>query len=82
MINSTRIRVGRNFAAYPLGTCISEEDRLKIMEAVKTATSHFEGELAGEFHELANIPPDRKKALVEGHHLFKDDDAYLAACGL
>jgi len=30
MVKSTRIRVARNLAGYPLGTAVSKEQRLKI----------------------------------------------------
>ena len=31
MVNSTRIRVGRNFADFPLGPGVTKEQRLEIM---------------------------------------------------
>ena len=34
MVNSTRIRVGRNCAGYPLGPGVSKEQRLEIMNKV------------------------------------------------
>jgi protein-arginine kinase len=37
MVNSTRIRVGRNLADYPLGPGVSKEQRLEIMQKVVDA---------------------------------------------
>jgi len=37
MIVSTRIRVGRNLADYPLGPGVSKEQRLEIMYKVTEA---------------------------------------------
>jgi len=34
MINSTRIRVGRNLADYPLGTGISKEQRVEVEKKI------------------------------------------------
>jgi len=45
MINSTRIRVGRNLADYPLGPGVSKEQRDEIMAKVVAACNTFEGDL-------------------------------------
>ena len=37
MINSTRIRVARNLAAYPLGTCVTPTQRAEIEKLVVSA---------------------------------------------
>jgi protein-arginine kinase len=37
MVNSTRIRVGRNLAGYPLGPGITREQRNEIMTKVTEA---------------------------------------------
>jgi arginine kinase len=52
MIISTRIRVGRNLADYPLGPGLSKEQRLEIMNKVVTALNTFEGDLKGTFYPL------------------------------
>jgi hypothetical protein len=52
MIISTRIRVGRNLADYPLGPGLSKEQRLEIMNKVVTALETFEGDLKGKFYPL------------------------------
>jgi len=45
MVNSTRIRVGRNLAGYPLGPGVSKAQRLEIMDKVVKACNTFEGDL-------------------------------------
>ena len=44
-VNSTRIRVGRNMAGYPLGPGVTKEQRLEIMANVVKACETFEGDL-------------------------------------
>ena len=55
LVNSTRIRVGRNLADYPLGPGITNEQRDEIMERVTTACKTFEGDLAGQFYPLLGM---------------------------
>ena len=45
MINSTRIRVARNLADYPLGAGCTREQRNEIEQKVIEATSKYTGEL-------------------------------------
>lgn len=45
MVMSTRIRVGRNLAGYPLGPGVTKEQRDEIMKKVVTACETFEGDL-------------------------------------
>jgi len=45
MINSTRIRVGRNMADFPLGPGVTREQRNQIEQHVIEATSKFQGDL-------------------------------------
>jgi len=45
MVQSTRIRVGRNMAGYPLGPGVTKEQRDEIMEKVVSACNTFEGDL-------------------------------------
>ena len=52
LIKSTRIRVGRNLANYPLGPGISDDQRDLVMQAVVDACNGFEGDLAGTFYPL------------------------------
>ena len=71
MIKSTRIRVGRNLAEYPLGPGVTKEQRLEIMNKVVQACEKFEGDLAGKFYPLDGMSPEDQKQLIEDHFLFK-----------
>ena len=82
MIASTRIRVARNLAAYPLGTNVTREERLEIENLVTSALNEFTGELAGKYYSLAKMTESEKKQLIADHFLFKGGDKYLESCGL
>lgn len=82
MINSTRIRVGRNLADYPLGTAVSAQQRREVEQKVVTALSKFEGELKGKYYSLASMTKEEERQLIEDHFLFKGNDKYLQSCGL
>jgi len=82
MVNSTRIRVGRNFADYPLGPGVTKEQRLDIMNKVVEGTKTFEGDLKGTFYPLEGMSSEVSKQLIKDHYLFKEGDKYLAACNL
>jgi len=71
MIKSTRIRVGRNLADYPLGPGVTKEQRLEIMEKVVAACNTFEGDLQGKFYPLEGMSAEDSKQLIEDHFLFK-----------
>lgn len=55
MIQSTRIRVGRNLADYPLGPGISKEQRDEVEATVSGVLSGMEGELAGKYYPLKGM---------------------------
>ena len=59
MIKSTRIRVGRNLADYPLGPGITREQRNEIEQKVVQACNAFEGELAGTFYSLGTMTAEQ-----------------------
>ena len=77
MINSTRIRVARNLAAYPLGTAISRTQRLEVEKLVTDALSEFTGDLKGKYYSLATMTEAEKTQLISDHFLFKGGDKYL-----
>jgi len=77
MINSTRIRVARNLAAFPLGTCVTRSERLEVERLVTSALAEFDGELAGKYFSLSKMSPAEKKQLIADHFLFKGGDKYL-----
>ena len=55
MVNSTRIRVGRNLAGCPLGPGISKAERDEVEAKVSGVLSGLEGELAGKYYPLAGM---------------------------
>jgi len=71
MVNSTRIRVGRNLDGYPLGPGVTKEQRLEIMNKVVEACNTFEGDLKGTFYPLEGMDKATQNQLIEDHFLFK-----------
>ena len=82
MIASTRIRVARNLAAYPLGTAITRQERLEVENLVVSALNEFTGELKGKYYSLATMTDADRKQLIADHFLFKGGDKYLESAGL
>lgn len=82
MINSTRIRVARNLAAYPLGTAITREQRKEVESLVTAALGEFTGDLKGKYYSLATMTAAEKSSLIADHFLFKGGDKYLESAGL
>jgi len=52
LVQSTRIRVGRNLAEFPLGPGISKEQRDKVEKTVSGVLSKMTGELKGKYYPL------------------------------
>jgi len=71
MVNSTRIRVGRNMAGYPLGPGVSKAQRDEIMAKVVSACNTFEGDLKGTFYSLDTMSKEDQEQLIADHFLFK-----------
>lgn len=82
MIVSTRIRVGRNLAEFPLGPGVTKEQRDKIETTVSEALKKMTGEHVGSYYSLSNMKPEDQKQLIADHFLFKEGDRFLDACGL
>merc|ERR1719230_2341438 len=82
MINSTRIRVARNLADYPLGTCVTPKQREEIEKLVTSALAEFDGDLKGKYYSLETMTDAEKKQLIADHFLFKGGDKYLQSAGL
>lgn len=82
MIKSTRIRVARNLAAYPLGSAISRKDRKEVERLVTSALGELTGELKGRYYSLETMTASEKQQLIEDHFLFKGGDKYLQSAGL
>ena len=55
MIISTRIRVGRNLADFPLGPGLSDEQRQQIEEKVVKSVESFDDELKGKYYSLSSL---------------------------
>lgn len=81
-IVSTRIRVGRNLAAYPLAPLITREQRLDLMNKVSAVLKEkLTGDLAGEFYPLEGMSEETRVQLVQDHFLFKQGDRFLESVG-
>ena len=61
MILSTRIRVGRNLADFPLGPGITKEQRDKVEELVSGALSKMKDDLEGKYYALGSMTEDVRK---------------------
>jgi arginine kinase len=82
MIVSTRIRVGRNLASFPLGPGVTKEQRLEIMNNVAKAAENFDADLKGKFYPLEGMSKADQEQLIADHFLFKEGDRFLEACNL
>jgi len=78
---STRIRVGRNLADYPLAPGISKDQRNEVAKKCVESLKTLKDDLSGEFHELGGMDEDVRKQLVADHFLFKKGDRFLEAGG-
>lgn len=81
-IQSTRIRVGRNLADYPLGPGISKDQRNEVESKVSGVLSKFTGELGGKYYSLKSMSKEDQNQLINDHFLFKEGDRFLEACAL
>merc|ERR1719472_770122 len=63
MIASTRIRVARNLAAYPLGTQINRAERKEVEKLVTSALGEFTGDLKGKYYSLETMTEAEKTQL-------------------
>ena len=61
MIVSTRIRVGRNLAEYPLGPGLSKEQRIEVEEKVADSLTKLEGDLKGKYYSLGALSDEERK---------------------
>lgn len=82
MILSTRIRVGRNLAEFPLGPALTNEQRAQIEKTVTNSLSKFGGELKGKYYSLSSLTEKERQQLIDDHFLFKEGDRFLEACNL
>jgi creatine kinase/arginine kinase len=81
-IVSTRIRVGRNLDALPLGPAISDEQRNFVEKSVSEALSSLDGKLSGKYYPLNGMSEEVSASLIADHFLFKAGDRFLETAGL
>jgi len=82
MINSTRVRVARNLADYPLGPGVTRQQRREIEQKIIKATQSFQGDLKGKYYSLGSMTKDEQNQLIKDHFLFKEGDRFLEACNI
>ncbi len=81
-IVSTRIRVGRNLAGFPLGPGISREQRLEVETKIRHALEQLPQQLQGEYLPLTGMAETIREDLVSRHLLFKSEDRFLTSANL
>ncbi len=81
-IVSTRIRVGRNLADFPLGPAISDEQRDAVEKIVSNALNSLDGDLSGTYYPIDGMSKKDSEQLIEDHFLFKAGDRFLETAGL
>ena len=81
-IVSTRIRVGRNFAQFPLGPAITKEQRDEVENQASSALNSLDGKLKGTYYPLDGMSEEVSKELIADHFLFKAGDRFLESAGL
>ena len=81
-IQSTRIRVGRNLADFPLGAAISSAQRLEVEKHICNALANLSESIQGEYLSLAAMPAEQKEDLVNRHLLFKSEDRFMTSGNL
>lgn len=81
-IISTRVRVGRNLAGFPLGPAISCTERRQVKSRITEALVCLPETIQGAYHSLAEMDEPRRQDLVARHLLFKSKDRFLTSAGL
>ena len=79
---STRIRVGRNLAQFPLGPAITPVQRREVERLITRALAHLPEALQGTYHPLSGMKKTVRDDLVARHLLFKSEDRFLTSAGL
>ena len=81
-IISTRIRIARNFSAFPLNPGGSIESRKQIVELLRKVYNSFENnELKGDLFEHSTMSDEQRQGLIDDHFLFRGADVMQAASG-
>lgn len=81
-IISTRIRVARNLAEFPLGPIISKNQRNEVEQKLSNLLDGLTGKLTGKYYSLQTLSEAKRNELVADHFLFKAGDRFLEAAGL
>ncbi|WP_300673132.1 phosphagen kinase [Desulfoluna sp.] len=81
-IVSTRVRVGRNLAGFPLGPAISASERLDVARRIQAALTHLPEALQGTYLPLSVMDDALRDDLVARHLLFKSEDRFLTSAGI
>ena len=80
-IISTRIRVARNLAFFPLNPGGTRENREEIAGLMQKVFDMLEDDLAGQFYLHTTMTPEQTQQLVDDHFLFRGRDKMQAASG-
>jgi len=81
-VKSTRIRVGRSIQGFGLSPGITREQRRQVEALMKSAFSHLEGDLKGQYFPLEGMQEETRRQLVEDHFLFIEGDKNLKVAGM
>jgi len=81
-IVSTRIRIARNLAMFPLNPGGSKESREEITKLMDKVYAGLKGtDLGGDFFLHTTMSDEQRQALIDGHQLFRGKDRMQAASG-
>ncbi len=80
-IISTRIRVARNLAFFPLNPGNGRERREEIASLLQKVFDTLEGDLAGTMYLHTSMTAEQTQQLVDDHFLFRGKDKMQAASG-
>ncbi len=80
-VTSTRIRVARNLAGFPLNPGGTRNSREQIFRLLERVTSAFTGDLGGRMLRLADMSARQRGELVARGLLFRGRDRFQAASG-
>jgi protein-arginine kinase len=81
-IISTRIRVARNLAMFPLNPGGTRETREEITKLMDKVYAGLKGtDLGGDFYLHTEMSDKQRQELIDGHFLFRGKDRMQAASG-
>lgn len=85
-ILSTRIRLSRNLAHYPLPPALSDEQRHQVEDELKgvlLSMKDVHEELSGNYESISDMTKERVEELEEAHRIFQQEpDRFLHSAGL